>query len=37
MQAMAAESPAALANSAAFCREEFKNSLFRIFNSKTGS
>jgi len=29
---MAAESPAMLSNSAAFCREESKNSLFRIHN-----
>jgi hypothetical protein len=30
MQATAAESPATLPNSAAFCREEFKNSLFDL-------
>ncbi|MBV8351804.1 MAG: hypothetical protein JOZ21_05970 [Verrucomicrobia bacterium] len=36
MQALAAESPAKLANSAAFCKEEIKNSLFRIHNLKTG-
>jgi hypothetical protein len=37
MQAMAAESPATPADSAAFCREEFENSLFRIHTSKTSS
>jgi len=37
MQAMAAESPATPANSAAFYKEEFKNSLFQIYNLKTGS
>jgi hypothetical protein len=36
-KAMAAESPATLANSADLCREEFKNSLVRICNLKTGS
>jgi len=37
MQAMAAESPATPADSAAFCGEEFKNSLFRIHTLKTSS
>ena len=37
MQAMAAESPATPADSAAFCGGEFKNSLFRIHTLKTSS